>query len=200
VAIKGNKQYMVRTTFLSSRITFATVITSIRIFLVPVIIACMAYGWWRSACILFICAAASDVLDGMVARWRNEQTFLGACLDPIADKLLLVSMFATLAFVPTPLFIIPRWFFVIILVREIIILSGFAFLYVQGITLRIQPTMLGKLTTLVEAIFIMWVFACYFYTWMPIKTYYIMLMLMLCMALSSLLQYCRIGFHSYVTR
>lgn len=177
----------------ASYITLATMVTCVRIFLVPFIIASMVYGWWTSACILFFVAAFTDVLDGILARSMQEKTFLGACLDPVADKLLILSVFGTLAFVPTPLFTLPSWFFVIIFLRELIILGGSAIIYGVYDNLRVQPTKLGKLTTFVEVMFIMWVFACYFYLWMPIRTYYGMLGIMLVMALASLIQYGHLG-------
>ena len=70
---------------------------------------------------LFAVAAISDILDGWLARYLHEHTFLGACLDPIVDKLLVLSVFATLALFHTPLFALPRWFVMLVFIKESII-------------------------------------------------------------------------------
>ena len=175
------------------RITASTLLTIVRILLVPIIVGSMVTGWWEGACVLFAIASITDMFDGTLARWYNEQTLLGACLDPIADKLLLVSVFATLAFVHTPLFAIPQWFVGLVLMRELIIVGGSLGIWIYQGSLTINPTFLGKMTTLMQVIFIMWLFACYFFAWMPVKTYYVMFGLMLVMVISSLIQYICIG-------
>ncbi|MFI5333439.1 MAG: CDP-alcohol phosphatidyltransferase family protein, partial [Candidatus Babeliales bacterium] len=142
---------------------------------------------------LFVTAAVTDVLDGNIARWRNEQTFLGACLDPIADKCLLVSCFFTLAFVRTPLFSIPRWFVIIMLIKEVIIVGGAYAIYLIRGSVAIEPTRLGKMTTVFQVLFIIWLFACYFFQWVPIKTYYVMLTSVLIIAGASCAHYVAIG-------
>lgn len=73
------------------RITVSTALTLARIALVPFIVTAMIGDRWGLACALFIIAAITDALDGALARWRNEQTFLGASLDPLADKFLIVA-------------------------------------------------------------------------------------------------------------
>src|SRR5690349_20790870 len=92
------------------RITIPTLFTILRIVLVPIIVGAMVAGWWGCAFLFFVVACLTDVIDGLLARLLNEKTLFGAFLDPIADKLLLISCFFTLAFVTTPLFLIPRWF------------------------------------------------------------------------------------------
>lgn len=175
------------------RITLPTVVTLARIGFVPFIVFSMVFGLWRSAFFLFASAALTDMIDGNLARLRNEKTFLGACLDPIADKLLLISTFCTLAFVSTPLFSIPLWFVLVVLGKEVLQIGGaFALFAIKG-HLAVRPTILGKMTTLVQMFFIIWLFACYFFQWVPIKTYYTMLGLVIILVCASFMQYLRIG-------
>jgi cardiolipin synthase len=177
------------------RLTFSTMITIMRIILAPCVVAAMLYGTWGKAFILFLVASMTDFLDGNMARLLNEQTFLGACLDPIADKILLLPCFMTLAFIKTPLFTIPLWFVAVVLVRELIVLFGALAIYIIKGDLVIKPTLLSKLTTMMQMIFIVWVFACYFMHWEPKKTYITMLSLLFVLVVSSLLQYIYIGFN-----
>lgn len=168
-------------------------VTLIRVVLVPFIVASMIMQAWGAAFILFIIAALTDMLDGNLARWLGEKTFLGACLDPIADKLLVLSCFFTLAFVQSPLFTIPHWFFWLVLAKELILIGGFALIYCLKGHADVQPSLLGKATAVVQMGFICWLFACYFFHWVPLKTYYTMLALVLGMVLASLVHYGAIG-------
>ena len=175
------------------RITLATIFTVSRIILAPFIVVLMIYGYWGAAFISFIAAALSDLIDGKLARCCNQQTYLGACLDPIADKILMLSIFFALAYVPTPLFALPAWFVYLVLAKEIVLVgSATIYLLIRGY-FPIRPTRLGKWTTLVQMSFVMWLFACYFFHWMPVKTYYTMLGVMLIMMIASFTQYAIIG-------
>lgn len=175
------------------RITASTLFTFARIILTPFIVGAMIMHQWGVAFWLFVIAAFTDVADGNIARWFNQGTFLGACLDPIADKILLVSCFATLAFVEPHPFSIPLWFVLLVLFRDMIILAGgFIIYYVRG-HLVVQPSILGKTTTFVQVWFIIWLFACYFFGWLPVKTYYTALGLLFSLVVLSLLQYVRHG-------
>src|SRR3989338_8578589 len=153
------------------RVTWATIITILRLFLIPFIIISVIFQEWGIAFWLFVVASFSDVLDGNVARFFNQRTFLGACLDPIVDKILILSVFTILAFVQSPLFSIPKWFVFIILVKEILLLLGtLIFIIIKG-KIEIHPTVLGKTTMVAQVFFIIWLFACYFFKWVPVKTY-----------------------------
>lgn len=175
------------------RITIPTLFTLARIIVIPVIVGAMVMGWWGRAFFFFVFACLTDVIDGLLARFLNEKTFLGACLDPIADKLLLISCFFTLAFVSTPLFSVPRWFVLFVVSKEIIQIAGALIIYAIRGHLNVQPTILGKTTTFIQMIFIMWLFACYFFCWVPIKTYYTMLGIMILFIGGSFMQYAHIG-------
>ena len=74
-------------------------ITLARLGLVPIIIAMISAGRWKEACLIFIVAGVSDAVDGWMAKTFNLRTELGAYLDPVADKALLVSIYVALAVV-----------------------------------------------------------------------------------------------------
>ena len=175
------------------RITIPTLFTLARILLVPIIVGAMVAGYWGVAFFFFTFACFTDVIDGLLARWLNEKTFLGACLDPIADKLLLLSCFSTFAFVSTPLFLIPRLFVLFVVSKEAIQIAGALLIYQLRGHLDVQPTLLGKTTTFIQMIFIMWLFACYCFCWVPLGAYYIMLGIMIFFIGASFVQYARIG-------
>lgn len=175
------------------RITTSTLFTLARIVLAPFIVLSMIFHMWGAAFWLFVIASLTDVIDGNVARWFNQKTFLGACIDPIADKLLLIPCFFTLAFVQSPLFSIPLWFVILVLIKDSIVIFGaFAIYLIKG-HLEVHPTILGKLTTFMQSCFIMWLFACYFFQWLPIKTYYTMLSVLTMLVIASLFQYTKMG-------
>ena len=175
------------------RITIATLFTLLRIALTPIIVGLMIAQLWGWAVVVFTFAAATDMIDGLLARFLNEKTFLGACLDPIADKLLLIACFFTLVFVDVPLLFIPGWFALFVVSKEMIQITGALVIYYWKGHLDVRPTMLGKITTVAQMGFIMWLFACYFFHWLPIKTYYMMLGTVIVLIVCSFWQYMRIG-------
>ena len=172
-----------------SRMTLSTLFTIMRIMLIPIIVYAMLNHMWGITSILFLCAALTDLLDGWLARFYNDHTFLGACLDPIADKLLIISCFFTLAFVQSPLFVVPSWFLYIVLIKELLIIVGASVLVLTGLTSAIRPTMLGKITTVIQMTGIMWLFVCYYMHWILVNMYWVIFSILLFVILLSLLQY-----------
>ncbi len=191
--IKLNIRFFKRLPSHEKRITVSTLFTMLRIVLTPFIVAAMVWQAWGVAFVLFVIASLSDVVDGYLARTLKEKTFLGACLDPIADKFLILSCFFSLAFIQSPLFSIPLWFVLLVLIKELILVGGALLVFVVKGHIEIRPRLLGKLTTFVQMVFIVWLFACYFFKWVPIKTYYTMLGILLAMVFASLIEYTRIG-------
>lgn len=175
------------------KITIPTILSIIRLLLIPFIVASMISHAWHTAFVLFVIAAITDVLDGWLARWLNQRTFLGAALDPLADKLLILAVFTTLAFVQSPLFVIPRWFVFLVLLKEMAQIFGVFFIWHKNGHLNIAPTLLGKWTMVAQTTFIMWLFSCYFFAWVPIKTYYAMLLGVLSLVFLAFIDYLRIG-------
>ncbi len=191
--LKINMGFFRRLPAHEKKLTLSTLITLIRVFFTPFIVGAMITQHWGVAFGLFFLACVSDMIDGKLARLLGQQTFLGACLDPIADKVLILSVFFTLAFLDTPLFMIPGWFVWIVLFKELILVGGAFALYAIKGHIEIRPTALGKATTVAQMAFIMWLFTCYFFEWLPTKIYYSMLVLLLLLVIGSLLQYVRIG-------
>lgn len=179
------------------RITVATMFTIGRIITTPFIIVAMSGQYWGVAFILFSAAAISDMIDGVLARYFGERTFLGACLDPIADKLLLVSCFFMLAFIKSPLFVLPRWFWFLLFSKELLQISGAVLIYGIKGHLEVKPLLFGKIVAVMQMIFIGWLFVCRFFEWMPVKTYYVTLIVISGMASLSLIQYVRVGYQIF---
>lgn len=185
---------------LRERITFSTLLTIVRIFLVPVMVYAMLRDAWGLAFGLFVVAAITDILDGFLARLLKQETFLGACLDPLADKFLTLAVFSTLTFTQAPLFRIPVWFLVLVLCKELTQIVGALIIYAIKRRIYVAPSALGKMAMIVQTLFIGWLFACYFFGWVPVKTYYAMLALVLVLVFASFVHYVRIGWRQLVGR
>ncbi|MEN6468698.1 MAG: CDP-alcohol phosphatidyltransferase family protein [Smithella sp.] len=118
----------------------------LRIILVPVFVIFLIQTEYDKALITFTVAGVTDALDGTLARLLKCQTTLGAYLDPIADKLLLVTSFVSLAVFG----IIPGWLAVIVISRDFIILLGIAVLSLMSVAYEIKPAIVGKITTALQ--------------------------------------------------
>jgi cardiolipin synthase len=123
-------------------------ITLLRVVLIPFFVNLMIYGYFRTALIVFVAACVTDALDGMIARLTNSKTDLGAFLDPMADKLLIISAFVTLVL----LGMLPVWLVIIVVSRDIILVLGSIALYFTGHQFKAQPSIIGKATTLLQLI------------------------------------------------
>jgi cardiolipin synthase len=176
-------------------LTISNMMTMARFVLTPFVVIGLAYQMWMVAALLFAIAAGTDLLDGHIARIRNEQTNLGALLDPLADKFLLLVSFGTLAFLHTMPFAIPHWFFLIALGREALMLCGAAILLWCYKGARVRPLIWGKLTTLMQILFLLWIFVCYFAGWEPRRTYRSLLVALAVFSLISLWKYIRYAMH-----
>ena len=127
------------------------VISAIRILLVVPIAAALANHQLATTIALFGVAALSDAADGFLAKRFGWQSELGAVLDPAADKLLLATVFITLAY----LRLVPLWLMAAAVARDVIIVAG-ALLYKSLIgPLNIRPSIVSKFNTLCQAAFIM---------------------------------------------
>lgn len=121
-------------------------LTIFRILLVPIFIIFVIHNDFRMALIIFIMAGITDGLDGLLARVLNQKTTIGAYLDPIADKMLLISAYISL----TIKGMLPGWLSVVVVSRDIIILSGIAVIFLMGKGLDIKPSISSKLTTVFQ--------------------------------------------------
>lgn len=133
-------------------------ITLTRIFLVPVFVASLLYlaperGYLHAVAVLiFLLACLSDALDGYLARSRGETTELGSYIDPIADKLLLLSGFLCLSLathLPRQMHV-PAWVTIPIISRDIVIVVGAMVVFFTSGKLRPKPNFLGKATTVIQ--------------------------------------------------
>ena len=121
-------------------------LTLARILITPLFIICLIKGAYAMALLVFTLAGVTDGLDGLLARLLDQKTTVGAVLDPIADKLLLLSAFVTLAVQE----MIPAWLTVVVISRDVLIFIGIAILEVSRVTYRIQPSMVSKCTTVAQ--------------------------------------------------
>ncbi len=124
-------------------INIPNTITFIRILLVPFFIFCIIKNMYFEALIIFTVAGISDGLDGFIARSFKQQTVLGSYIDPFADKLLVTSAFIALSVAN----VIPIWLSVIVISRDITIVTGYFILTVKNIPCLISPSFIGKITT-----------------------------------------------------
>jgi cardiolipin synthase len=118
-------------------------ITIARILSVPVLVWLIVTGNLFSAFILFGFAGISDALDGFIARRFNWQTELGAFLDPIADKMMLTSVYAVLAFHGH----MPIWLGILVVSRDMLIVSAVVLTWLLDRGIEIKPLFIGKLNT-----------------------------------------------------
>jgi len=121
-------------------------LTLLRLFIVPFIVIEILDGDFRLAFALFLLAGITDALDGLLARWLSQRTTLGQYLDPIADKLLLSTLFLVLTHVA----LIPRYVTVLVFSRDLGILLISTLLFATGTLRDFRPSILGKLNTLIQ--------------------------------------------------
>ena len=130
--------------------TIPNYITIFRFILVPFIVMALLSGYVGAALIGFVIAGASDGIDGFIARRYNQGSELGAYLDPIADKLLLVSLFVVLGFVKE----LPVWLVVIVVSRDIFIIGAVLLGAVIGKPLEMHPLFVSKANTAFQIILV----------------------------------------------
>lgn len=121
-------------------------LTLVRMMFVPFIVIHLVSGHYKWALTLFVLAGMSDGLDGLLARALKQQTLLGQYLDPIADKLLLSTMFLVLSILHK----IPWKFTVLVFSRDISILCASAVLYMIAGLRDFRPSLFGKANTFAQ--------------------------------------------------
>ncbi|MBN1521907.1 MAG: CDP-alcohol phosphatidyltransferase family protein [Candidatus Aureabacteria bacterium] len=139
-------------------------LTIFRMMLVPVFLAFMVkfknsadYRYLLASLLVFTFAAATDALDGLLARLRNQKTELGALLDPLADKFLLSSAAILLSLrLPLPV-ILPSWYAILVISRDIFILTGISIITMLKKEIIIRPSFLSKITTFLQMVTIIWI-------------------------------------------
>ena len=171
--------------------TIPNLITVGRILLVPGFVMAFVNHRFDLAWVLFGVAGASDALDGILARVLKQRSRLGSILDPLADKLLLDTSCICLAMVGW----LPRWLAVLVVSRDVIIVGGLFLVHYLGVDVgkRIRPTRLGKATTLVQILLVLWIMFEHTadFGWNPLR--WSLLGLVTLLTLWSEIDYVRIG-------
>lgn len=129
-------------------INIPNLLTLVRLLLTPLFVILLIRSQLKPALAVFFLAGISDGLDGLIARWFDQRTVLGAYLDPVADKVLLMSSYICLGI----LGIIPAWVTVVVLSRDILIVIGIAILTLTEKKYRIRPSWISKCTTLFQLV------------------------------------------------
>jgi len=129
-------------------VTIPNFITLGRVILVPVIFYLLVSNETKAAFFLFVVAGISDAVDGYLAKRYDWGSELGAYLDPLADKLLLVSMFVALGVQGS----LPVWLVVAVVSRDILIVLGVILAWLMGQPVRIAPLLISKINTTAQIV------------------------------------------------
>ncbi len=145
--------------------TTANKITIGRILLIPFFVGAMLYyvktgneAYRLSGLLCFAVAAICDGVDGYIARHYNQRSELGTILDPLADKLLLVSGVVLLSFDHgEKLGQIPLWLTITIIGRDLVILAGLGVIHLTVGKVNVRPRLVGKLATVLQMVAVLWI-------------------------------------------
>jgi cardiolipin synthase len=123
-------------------------ITIGRILLVPVVVWAIASRQMQIAFLIFLIAGLSDAIDGFLAKRLGMTSDLGAHLDPLADKVLIVSIYIALGITEA----IPRWIVILVVSRDILIVGGVMLAWFLGKPMRVRPVLVSKLNTVAQIV------------------------------------------------
>lgn len=126
--------------------TLPNLITLLRLCAVPAAVWLIIKGRLDIAFFVFVGAGVSDALDGWLARRWNLRSALGALLDPVADKALLVSVYVTLAMIG----VLPDWLAILVVFRDLLIMGGVVVFFLLGQPRPIEPLMISKANTVLQ--------------------------------------------------
>lgn len=132
--------------FLAQLRAAPNLLTLLRLFILPFLVIEILDNNYPVAFALFVVAGITDGLDGLLARWLSQRTTLGQYMDPIADKLLLSTLFMVL----THASLIPRYVTVLVFSRDLGILLISTLLFATGTLRDFRPSLLGKTNTLIQ--------------------------------------------------
>ena len=118
-------------------------ITFGRLLSVPVAVYLIMQSAHLAAFVLFVLAGVSDALDGYLAKHNNQTTQLGAILDPMADKTLLVGVYVTLGLQGN----LPNWLVVLVVFRDLLIIGGVMILFLVRLEVKMRPLIVSKINT-----------------------------------------------------
>jgi len=132
---------------IAASLNAANQLTLLRVLLVPPFVLTVLYGMHGWALATFFVAALTDTLDGLMARRSGQQTTLGAWLDPVADKILILSMVVVLTLPSTGPNRLPLWLTVLVISRDVAIIATVAVINLAVGRRTFKPSPLGKLAT-----------------------------------------------------
>jgi cardiolipin synthase (CMP-forming) len=130
-------------------LSIPNLITLGRILLVPIVVWAIASGAMWIAFVLFLAAGLSDAVDGYLAKRFHMTTELGAYLDPLADKTLIVSIYITLGING----LIPGWLVILVVSRDIMIVGAVMLSWLVGTPVKVKPLLVSKLNTAAQIVF-----------------------------------------------
>ncbi len=130
-------------------LSIPNLITLGRILLVPIVVWAIASGAMWIAFVLFLGAGLSDAVDGYLAKRFHMTTELGAYLDPLADKALIVSIYITLGIYG----LIPGWLVILVVSRDIMIVGAVMLSWLVGTPVKVKPLLVSKLNTAAQIVF-----------------------------------------------
>lgn len=126
-----------------------------RLFLAPIFVWLIATEQYKETFYLCLIAGVSDILDGMLARILGDQTKLGKYLDPIADKVLLVTLYITMGVYH----LVPLWLVILVVFRDFLIIGGALMVLIFDVKFNIRPIMISKFNTLLQLVLVLAVFS-----------------------------------------
>jgi len=129
-------------------VTIPNLITIGRLFLVPFTVWLIVRGEFLAAFWIFILAGVSDAVDGFLARQFNLRSVLGSYLDPLADKVLLVSIYVTFAVLAE----IPLWVAILVVSRDILIIGAVVLAAMLGQPVEMRPRIISKANTVAQIV------------------------------------------------
>jgi cardiolipin synthase (CMP-forming) len=127
-------------------LSIPNLITLCRILLVPVVVWAITAGEMRVAFVLFLAAGISDAVDGFLAKRFGMGTELGAFLDPLADKAMLVSIYVALGIMAA----VPRWLVILVVSRDIMIVGAVMVSWLVNRPIPLKPLLVSKLNTVAQ--------------------------------------------------
>jgi cardiolipin synthase len=148
-AAKGRIFWEIRPVAGKRALSIPNIITLGRILLVPIIVWAIASSQMEIAFAIFVVAGVSDAVDGFLAKRFNMASELGALLDPLADKALLVSIYVALGIWGA----VPRWIVILVVSRDIMIVTAVIVSWLFGKPIPMKPLMVSKLNTVAQVAF-----------------------------------------------
>ena len=129
---------------------FANIITVVRLLITPIIVWLIFSSYYGLGLIFFVFSGLSDALDGFIAKQYNQRTILGSYLDPVADKVLIVSSILALGYMGA----IPPWLIILIVSRDLAILGAVIISWLVERSLKIEPIISSKINTFLQIFYI----------------------------------------------